>query len=148
MQGMNFGSWGGGQDYEHLNQRIAASQKLKRHVVLTGKIPFTEMQKEYLAADAFVMPSIRETTGSVILEAFSYGLPVITSNHFGGAFIVNEQTGWLYNGKTKQEFIDGLAQLLLECISDPEEVMRRGKNAGTAAEQYLWTHKVDGYNSL
>lgn len=139
---------GGGQDYEHLNQRIAASQKLKRHVVLTGKIPFTEMQKEYLAADAFVMPSIRETTGSVILEAFSYGLPVITSNHFGGAFIVNEQTGWLYNGKTKQEFIDGLAQLLLECISDPEEVMRRGKNAGTAAEQYLWTHKVDGYNSL
>ena len=94
------------------------------------------------------MPSIRETTGSVILEAFSYGLPVITSNHFGGAVIVNEQTGWLYDGKTKQEFIDGLACSLMECISDPGEVMRLGKIAGAAAKQYLWTHKVGGDNSL
>lgn len=131
-----------------MNQRIAASPQLKSHVVLTGKIPFTEMQTEYLAADVFVMPSIRETTGSVILEAFSYGLPVITVNHFGGAVIVDEQTGWLYDGKTKDEFVDRLACMLIGCISDPVETARRGKTAAISAEQYLWDHKTDAYNLL
>ena len=136
---------GGGQDYEHLNQRIAASQKLKRHVVLTGKIPFTEMQKEYLAADVFVMPSIRETTGSVILEAFSYGLPVITSNHFGGAVIVNERTGWLYDGETKEEYVDSLKDILIECIHNPDIVYVRGCAAHEAAKQLCWDRKLKEY---
>ena len=136
---------GGGQDYEPLSQRIAASQKLKRHVVLTGKIPFTEMQKEYLAADVFVMPSIRETGGAVISEAFSYGLPVITSKHFGGAVIVNEQTGWLYDGKTKEDYVERLKDILVECIHNPDMVYVRGCAAHEAAKQLCWDRKLKEY---
>lgn len=136
---------GGGPDYEPLSRRIASSPNLKSHVILTGKIPFSEMRKEYLAADVFVMPSIRETTGTVILEAMSFGLPVITSNHFGSAVIVNEQTGWLYDGKTKDEFVGGLAHSLMECISDPDETLRRGKNVGIEAGKYVWSRKKEEY---
>ena len=136
---------GGGQDYEHLNQRVAAFKKLKKHVVLTGKIPFTEMQKEYLAADVFVMPSIRETGGAVISEAFSYGLPVITSKHFGGAVIVNEQTGWLYDGKTKEDYVERLKDILVECIHNPDMVYVRGCAAHEAAKQLCWDRKLKEY---
>lgn len=136
---------GGGQEYEHLSARCRQSSKLKKHVVMTGKITFPEMQKQYADADVFVMPSIRETTGTVILEAMSFGLPVVTIGRFGGAVILNEEIGWLYDGKSKEEFVSSLARALQECISDPDEVIRRGTNARLSAERYLWQNKVQRY---
>ena len=66
-----------------------------------GSIPYMEMEKEYADADVFIMPSIRETTGTVLLEAMSKGIPVITINKFGGATLFDKDTGWLYEGNTK-----------------------------------------------
>ena len=75
---------GGGSELNKLMNRCRNSQKLSSHVKFTGMLPFTEMEKEYQNADVFIMPSLRETTGSVLLEAMSKGLPVVTINRFGG----------------------------------------------------------------
>lgn len=112
---------------------------------MTAKIPFPEMQKQYADADVFVMPSIRETTGTVILEAMSFGLPVVTIGRFGGAVILNEEIGWQYDGNSREEYVNSLARALQECISDPDEVIRRGMNARLSAERYLWQNKVQRY---
>ena len=136
---------GGGQKYEQLSTRCQRSLKLKKHIIMTGKIPFAEMQREYADADVFVMPSIRETTGTVILEAMSFGLPVVTIGHFGGAVILNEEIGWQYDGNSREEYVNSLARALQECISDPDEVIRRGMNARLSAERYLWQNKVQRY---
>lgn len=60
------------------------------------------------------MPSIRETTGTVLLEAMSKGIPVITINKFGGATLFDENTGWLYGGNSKEEYIENLKKAILE----------------------------------
>ena len=61
---------------------------MSEHVHCMGSIPYMEMEKEYAGADVFIMPSIRETTGTVLLEAMSKGIPVITINKFGGATLL------------------------------------------------------------
>jgi len=42
-----------------------------------GKLSYEKMQEMYNKADVFVFPSLRETTGTVIVEAMAHSLPVI-----------------------------------------------------------------------
>lgn len=46
-------------------------------VTMHGKIMHDHMIKYYQNADVFVMPSLRETGGSVLIEAMACGLPIV-----------------------------------------------------------------------
>lgn len=107
---------GDGSELEHLRKRCKGDLNLSEHVHCMGSIPYMEMEKEYAGADVFIMPSIRETTGTVLLEAMSKGVPVITINKFGGATLFDENTGWLYEGNSKEEYIENLKKLFLNVL--------------------------------
>lgn len=139
---------GDGPELKHLRSRCNDNSNLTKHVYFTGAIPYTEMEKEYLMADVFIMPSIRETTGTVLLEAISKGIPVITINKFGGAILLDENTGWLYEGNTKEDYINSLKKAILECIMNPDEVTRRGMNARREAANYTWQEKNKLYQKI
>lgn len=58
--------------------------------------PFTSGQQEevYEAMDVLVVPSIwRETFGMVVLEALSYGVPVLVSEYVGAKMLIEEHAG-------------------------------------------------------
>ena len=133
---------GDGPELEHLRKRGKEDLNLSEHVHCMGSIPYMEMEKEYAGADVFIMPSIRETTGTVLLEAMSKGIPVITINKF------DENTGWLYGGNSKEEYIENLKKAIFECIAYPDEVTRRGKNARKKAEKYTWQKKNEKYQAI
>ena len=139
---------GDGPELEHLRKRCKDNTNLSEHVCCMGPIPYMEMEKEYAGADVFIMPSIRETTGTVLLEAMSKGIPVITINKFGGATLFDEDTGWLYEGNTKEEYIESLKKAILECIMNPDEVVKRGMNARKKAENYTWQEKNKKYQEI
>lgn len=75
---------------------------LDDRVAVRGRVPAAELQAAYERADAFVLPSIldsrsdTEGLGVVLLEAMSYGVPVIGSN-IGGIpdIIVDGESGLL-----------------------------------------------------
>lgn len=139
---------GDGPELEHLRKRCKDNSNLSVHVCCIGAIPYMEMEREYADANVFIMPSIRETTGTVLLEAMSKGIPVITINKFGGATLFDDNTGWLYDGNTKEEYIDNLKKAILECIMNPDEVVRRGMNARKKAENYTWQEKNKKYQKI
>lgn len=139
---------GDGSELEHLRRRCKDNLNLSEHVRCLGAIPYMEMEKEYASANVFIMPSIRETTGTVLLEAMSKGIPVITINKFGGATLFDENTGWLYDGNTKEEYIENLKKAILECIMNPDEVEKRGMNARKRAENYTWQEKNRRYQEI
>ena len=139
---------GSGAELEHLRNRCAASERLSRHVVLSGAIPYDEIEGAYRNADVFIMPSIRETTGTVVVEAMSKGLPVIALNQFGAATILDQEAGWLCDGTTKDEYIESLKNAIEACIMNPDEVRRKGENARRRAENYSWEKKYKQYHSI
>lgn len=139
---------GDGPELDHLCDRCKSDSNLVNHVHFTGAIPYSEMEKEYALADVFIMPSIRETTGTVLLEAISKGVPVITINKFGGTTLLDESTGWLYGGSDKDSYIENLKDSIMECITHPDEVVRRGKNARKRAEKYTWQEKNKKYQKI
>lgn len=139
---------GDGPELPHLQARCKKDSNLARHVHFTGAIPYTEMTKEYAKANVFIMPSIRETTGTVLMEAISKGIPVITINKFGGATLLDENTGWLYDGTDKESYIENLKSAIVECIQNPDEVECRGRNARKLAEEYTWQEKDKKYQEI
>ena len=106
------------------------------------------MKTEYENADVFIMPSIRETTGSVLLEAMSQGIPIITIGRFGGAELVDDETGWFFDGEDRESFINSLRDAIQQCILDRSEVLRRGMNAGKKAERFTWEKKNLYYQDI
>ena len=50
---------------------------LNDYVNMLGEIRHNQMMSYYYNADVFVMPSLRETGGTVLIEAMAYGLPIV-----------------------------------------------------------------------
>ena len=54
-----------------------------KDLTFVGKLNKDEMQREFLNADAFVLPSLSEGMASVVLEAIASGCPVVITNACG-----------------------------------------------------------------
>lgn len=139
---------GDGSERGRLQKRCSSDEKLSAHIVFVGKRTHAEMEKEYQNADVLIMPSIRETTGTVLLEAMSKGLPVIAINKFGGAILLDDKTGWLYEGNSKELYVENLKQVIIDCILNPDKVRIRGNNARKMAERYTWENKNCFYQKI
>ncbi len=74
------------------NLQISATglEALSRTVECIGSVPRSLMAEQYRWADVFVLPSLSETFGLVLLEAMRWGLPVLTTEHTAGTDIVSE----------------------------------------------------------
>jgi starch synthase len=89
-----------------LNDRIR-ELGLEQHVFLTGKLPPADPRLIGLMQEARValLPSISETFGLVILEAWAAGTPAISSQTSGARQLIEpEKTGWLFDLERPEQF--------------------------------------------
>ncbi|MDB5062975.1 MAG: a-glycosyltransferase-related protein glycosyltransferase family 4 protein [Mucilaginibacter sp.] len=69
-----------------------------------------DLSVAYFASDLFVLPSLNEALGAVLIEAGSHGLPVICHPHQAGKYIFGED----YNGLTNLSENGNLAKKIKE----------------------------------
>lgn len=138
---------GDGPEEERLRDRCRTGLLAER-VSFLGRVSYAQMGELYKKADVLVVPSLRETTGTVILEAMAKGLPVITINKYGAATFVSNDCGWLYHGKSKEDYIVNLKNAVTDCIKRPDEVKRRGENARKVATNCVWEKKHAYYQHI
>lgn len=130
-----------------------AANKCPDKVVFYGQIPFTEVNQYYDEADIFVLPSVRECGGAVVLEAMSRGLPVIATNWGGPTDYITVETGILIEPKSREYLVDKFAEHISLLAND---ISLREKLGGAAIlhvkNNFLWVDKVDQvidiYNTL
>jgi glycosyltransferase involved in cell wall biosynthesis len=67
--------WGGVGLVEHL----ALELHVRDRITLTGPLPRAALLEEYARADLFVLPSLFEPFGIVLLEAMAAGLPIVAT---------------------------------------------------------------------
>ena len=94
-----------------------------KNVVLTGFLPREKMFKYFQAADCFLFPSKEDIYGHVINEAFSQGLPVISTNKVNSAIklIKDGVNGFLLESLEGEEFRKAVEEVInhdyfTECI--------------------------------
>lgn len=87
----------GGDDqagYQQAIQRTIDSLGLQNRVRLLGHVQGDALWAAYAAADLFVLPTLSENFGNVIIEALSAGVPVITTKGAPWSELETEQCGW------------------------------------------------------
>jgi len=117
---------GGGILLEELKS-IAKQENVEDKVSFTGIIPADEKDKAYRECDVFVLPACidrhgdTEGQGVVLLEALSYGKPVVASAVGGIVDIVkNDKTGLL----VPQKDPDALAEAIVRILTDEKLYVR------------------------
>lgn len=118
---------------------------IKSHIVFHGWMKRDAIQDWLAACDVFVMPSLRECGGTAILEAMAIGLPVIAAKWAGPANYVDPSCGILVEPVSKEAFVAGLAQAMVQLATSPEQRQAMGQ-AGSyqVTQRYLdWDSKVD-----
>jgi phosphatidylinositol alpha 1,6-mannosyltransferase len=103
--------------------------------VFTGHLDGEELSRWYASADLFVFPSVAETFGNVLLEAFSSGLPVVGVDQGSvSELVVANWNGRLAPAGSPAAFADRIHSLL----ERPADLARLGVGARVTAAQYRW----------
>lgn len=74
--------------------------KLTKNVILTGFLNSKDLEKEYKKSSLFVMTSLEESFGLVLLEAMSFGIPCFAfDDALGAKEIINNKNGLLIKNR-------------------------------------------------
>jgi glycosyltransferase involved in cell wall biosynthesis len=111
-------------------------------VEFLGPVPYDRMPQLFQSADAFVFTSLRDSFGSVVLEAMSYGLPVITLNHQGVGAFVPESAGAKVAVTTPAEVIESLASAIEKASQCEASRAAMGAAALKQASEETWDRRV------
>jgi len=88
---------------------------LEARITFHGNLPPQDLADLYQKADLLVLSSYYETYGIVLLEALSFGLPIVTSTIPSAKVIVKDRVNGLYYETGNAE---ALARVLSELCSD------------------------------
>jgi glycosyltransferase involved in cell wall biosynthesis len=119
-------------------------QGLANQVTFVGWRSQAEAVAIFRQSDVFVLPSILESGGAVVLEAMAMGLPVIAADWGGPADYIDEHCGMLIATDDRQQLIEDLAVAML-CLADsPELRLRLGMTGRLRVyRDFDWERKVD-----
>ena len=119
-------------------QRKIDCYGLQEHILLVGKV--SNVDQFYSKADAFLMSSSSEGFGNVIVEALSFGLPVVSTDCLSGPaeILQNGEYGILAPVDDPEGFASGIKQVLSTKWDTESLIMRsRDFSVQKATDQYI-----------
>lgn len=95
----------------------------------------TSLVAEMHKADVFVLPSLSEGFGHVILEAMATGLPIIATDHTSAPDLITEgKEGWIVPVRNTNALVDKLNW----CIENRNQLFEMGNQAAATAKLFTW----------
>lgn len=119
-------------------QRKAAQLHLSE-VNFRGVLPHAKIVEAYLSADVLVMPSIRETGGTVLAEAAMCNTPVIAFKAFGARVVLHGRSSILVN---PFDGVSGLASAIEQAVRNN---VQNGDEMIEVAQSLLWSRKASHF---
>ena len=96
-------------------QNKIKNYNLNHNIQLTGAVPPTEIQNLYGEADVFLLPSLYEPFGIVLIEAMAAGLPIITTDAGGIPFVLGTPpSGLICKKGDAQSLRNGILRIIKE----------------------------------
>jgi glycosyltransferase involved in cell wall biosynthesis len=120
-------------------KKMVHNLRLNDHISFLGKISDNDLVLAYSACDVFILPSLAELEGMVVLEAMACGMPIIiaNSNQSASVYFVSDN-GFLFKPK---DFRD-LAEKIEILATDENARIEMSKASLHKSRQYDINHSV------
>lgn len=132
---------GAGQ-YTKRWQRLAKCLNVNNMIVWHGNVPRDEAICIMEQTHVFVITSLVDLTSTVLLEALSLGLPVISLDLCGFSNVVTKDCGIKIEVHTEQQVIRDIATAIDQIADDENMRMRMAHAALNRAQDFTWEGKA------
>lgn len=123
---------------------LAASLGITGEVDFFSRIPLDELNERVVTAHAMVFSSIKDTSGTVVLEAMCKGKPVICLRHQGVGDITTPETAMRIEVGPLDQTVDGFAEAFVRLANDRDLLERLGRaSRDRVLSDYIWERKSE-----
>lgn len=122
------------EELESLAQRLGLGDRVE----FLGRVPFDRMPGLFQSSSAFLFTSLRDSFGSVVLEAMANGLPVVTLDHQGVGTFLPASAAIKVPISSPTETAQLLAAAIADLAASPEVVKTMRNAAWNFAKEHTW----------
>lgn len=119
-------------------RRLADKLGIADRVEWIGWPSYRETLPHYQWADVFAFTSLRDTSGTGLLEALAYGAPIIGLNHQGAADVMTPASAMPIPVSTPRATIAAFADAIEKLASDSPKLLNLSRAAQQRAELFSW----------
>ena len=130
--------WGRHEWVERYVRRLG----LKDRVEFLGHVPWGELQQRFAEADLFVFTSLRDTFGTVNLEALAKGCPVMCLNHQGVGTHLPDTVAIRVPVTAPEAVVQAMAGHIDSVASDRARLRRMSQAAYSFATTQQWNDRA------
>jgi len=129
-------------------EMIARKRNIINEIVMTGRLPRTEVLKYIISCDIFLYPSF--AAGDLVVpEVLAAGKPIICLDFGGPGEMVTNECGIKIKAKSPRQVINDLAKALELLASDEQLRKNLGEGARRRAEEvFNWDIKGEQINRI
>lgn len=112
---------------------ICKEKGLDQYIYWQGKVNYDRLGDHFLHSDVFVLPTLEDTWGMVVLEAMLLGMPVLVSEMAGASeLIIEGENGFTFLPSKPAE----LAICMMKILNAPELIVTMGKKSREIMADY------------
>lgn len=118
-------------DGELCDEYMTLCEKLgiNKNVIFHGRLERSDLNKLMKNCDFLIVSSLKETFGSVLIEAMSYGLPVMSTRCGGPEDFINDEVGILVDKGNTEALSDGIEYMIKNLSKfDPSNIQNYAVN--------------------
>jgi glycosyltransferase involved in cell wall biosynthesis len=125
--------------------RMVAALRLESIVHLMGQVGYEDLGALFLASDVFVLPTLEDVWGMVVLEAMAFGKPILCSQYAGAKEMVEHgMNGYVFDPRNQGE----LAEYMARFIQQPGLIAEFGQKSKEIIAPYTPAYAAKVLESL
>lgn len=118
-------------------------------VKLLKRIPLEELNQLIVTSHIMIFSSVKDTSGTVVLEAMCKGKPLICLNHQGVGDMTTDNTAIRIEVSSLEETVENFANAIVSLAKDEALVKRLGAaSRERVLSDYVWDEKAKKMNHI
>ncbi len=117
-------------------KKLAKQLGVSNQIRWLGWLPHDQAVSHFQSADLFAFTSLRDTTGTVLVESLSFGTPVLCLDHQGASEVITQDCGVKIPVVSPTQVVDDLASAIAGLASNRAELTRLGEGALRRSQEY------------
>lgn len=114
-------------------EALSYEYDLDNQIIWAGRIDYADIATYFYYSDIFVLPTLEDTWGMVVLEAMLLGKPILCSDGAGASELIEEgQNGYCFEAGSSV----ALAVMMKKFIDNPEKIDDMGRASKRIMDKY------------